>query len=183
MATKRKKRRRSSTARSTPSTKKAVLSARRGRRRRKRGLSEAFTTASAKTAGLAMVKGAAGGFAVNLLEHGIAKLMPGMVGKGTSIGVVLGASFLTHAVLKQPDIATGMAGALGYSLSRNIPGLNDDAYFADEEALYDDAVYMDEDGNPMDEDGNYLNDDDGMNDGYLNDGYLSGDYDMAYATY
>jgi len=176
MAKRRKKRSTSPTVRRTPSAKKAVSVAR--RKRRKRGLSDAFTPSAAKNAAMTMVKGAAGGLAVSVLEKGAAKFLPPTMGKAASIALVLGASFVAHAVMKQPEVSAGMAGALGYSLSKSIPGLNDDGDFADDDALYDDAPYMDEYGNPMDENGNYLSDDD-MADG----NYLSGDYDQGWPQY
>lgn len=174
MATK-KRRKRSSAPRkrlsSGPRT-KALTTAR--RRRKKRGLADAFTPAAAKNAAMTMVKGGVGGVATKLLEKAAAKFVPGTMGKAASIALVLGGSFVAHAVMKQPDVSAGMAGALGYSLSSNIPGLND-ADFADEDALYDDAEFMDEYGNPLDED--YLDDD------YLDDDYLSGSYDNGWPSY
>lgn len=157
-----------------PRHKTALTTAR--RRRRKRGLADAFTPAAAKSAAMSMVKGAVGGVATKLIEKGAAKFVPGTMGKAASIGLVIAGSFIAHSVMKQPDVSAGMAGALGYSLSSSIPGLND-ADFADDDALYDDAPYMDEYGNPLDEDGNYLSDD------YLDDGDLSGDYDQGWPSY
>lgn len=177
MATKRKKRRSPAKRRSlaaAPRYKTALTTAR--RRRKKRGLADAFTPAAAKTAAMSMVKGAAGGVATKLIEKGAAKFVPGPMGKAASIALVLAGSFVAHSVMKQPDVSAGMAGALGYSLSSNIPGLND-ADFADDDALYDDAPFMDEYGNPMDENGDYLDED------YLDEGDLAGDYDQAWPTY
>jgi hypothetical protein len=183
MATrKRKKRSTSHPARRAPHAKKAVTTAR--RRRKHRGLSAAFNKGSAKGAGMSMVKAAGGGLVVNLIEKGASKFLPGTMGKVASIGVTLLGSFLAHTMLKQPDVSSGMAGALGYSLSKNIPGLNDDADFADMDALYDDAPMMDEYGNPMDEDGNYLSEALYDNDNYMsetlyeNEG-MSGYYDAG----
>lgn len=138
---------------------------------------------------MSMGMGAVGGLATAVLEKAVGKFAPASMGKAASVAVVLAGSFVAHSMLKKPEIASGMAGALGYSLSKSIPGLNDDADFADEDALYDDAPYMDEYGNPMDEDGNYLLNP-GMDDGYLDDGYLddddaylSGNYDQGWPVY
>lgn len=183
MARKRKKRSTSSVRRA-PRARKAVTVAR--RRRKKRGLADAFSPASAKNAGLSMVKAGLGGLAVNVIEKGSSKFLPASAAQPASIALVIAGSFFAHAVMKQPDISAGMAGALGYSLSKNIPGLNDDAEFADENALYDDAPYMDEYGNPMDEDGNYLSEalyDDDMGEELYDDDYMSGNYDQGWPQY
>lgn len=184
MPKRRKKKSTAVTTRRAPKHKTALTVAR--RRRKKRGLADAFTPASAKVAAMTMVKGAAGGLATAVLEKGAAKFIPASYGKAASIALVLAGSFVAHAVMKQPDISAGMAGALGYSLSKNIPGLNDDADFADDLALYDDAPYMDENGNPMDENGNYLSEgmyDGDMGEGMYDDNYLSGDYDQSFPSY
>ena len=183
MPKRRKKKSTAVTHSRAPKHKTALTVAR--RRRKKRGLADAFTPASAKASALTMVKGAGGGLLTAVIEKGASKFIPGTYGKAASIALVIAGSYIAHGVMKQPDVSAGMAGGLAYSLSKNIPGLNDDAEFADDLALYDDAPYMDEYGNPMDESGNYLSEGmyDDMGEGMYDDNYLSGDYDQSFPSY
>ncbi len=149
---------------------KTAVSTARRKRSRKSGLAEAFSPASAKSAGMDMVKGSLGGLATAVIEKGMSSMVTGDKAKLYVTGAVVVGSFIAHAVLKQPQIASGMMGAQAYVWSKSIPGLNDDAYFADEDVLADQPDFMDEDGTPY-----YLNEngelvtmaDDSMNEDYV----------------
>ncbi len=123
----------------------AVSTARR-RRRKKSGLSEMFTPASATAAAKDMIGGFAGGGALAVLDSIAGKAnLP----KIAEYGIGIGASFVAHSVLKMPNVACGITGALGYKLAKEIPMLNEDARFADDNVLADEPMFMSEDGTPM----------------------------------
>lgn len=174
MARKRKTKRSVSVRSAAPTrTKRAVKTAR--RRRSKKGLADAFTPSSAKAAATDMVKGAIGGGVTAIIEKGASVIVTGTNGKLISTVAVIVGSFITHAVMKQPSISAGMIGAQAYAWAKEIPGLNDDdANFADYDALADQPDYMAEDGTPY-----YLNEDgelEEMDQDYMADDYMAEDF-------
>jgi len=146
---------------------KKVMSAHPSRRKRKsssrkHGLSEAFTAQGAKHGMRTTVGGGIGGaVAYGLDAVGVRKLP--MLGR---IGVFLGASFVTSAMMGMDNVAAGIAGAGGYAvLQGTIGGMSEmEAHPYTKQGVlneYPDA--MDEAGNPMylSEDGTFY---------YLEDG-------------
>jgi hypothetical protein len=146
-----RKRKRTPVKSAAPRINRAVKTARR-RRTKRSGLADAFTPSSAKAAAMDMVKGSLGGLATAVIEKGMSKIATGTNAKLLTTGAVLLGSFITHAVMKQPSVSSGMMGAQAYQWSKEIPGLNDDAEFADEDALADEPDAFAEDGTPL-----YLN--------------------------
>jgi len=126
------------------------------RRRRKTGLSEMFSPATATHSAKNMVGGAIGGFGYGMLKPALDTSIENKFAKGA---IVLGASFAASAVLKMDAVSSGIAGAWGYDLSRQMQGLGemDETEFADDDALNEEPEYLDENGNPMflAEDGNF----------------------------
>ncbi len=163
MAKKKRARRRRSTKRrrsmseSSPARKTKRRSGK--RRSRKKGLSEIISHEGLKKAGKAGLKGLMGG--------GIVYGIDTLVGKDNHtmrIGANLLGALILGAGFDQPEIASGMLGALTYDLANEahpVSEMNDHDY-ADEDTLEENPDALDEAGNPMylAEDGNfyYLND-------------------------
>ena len=139
---------------------KRTLSAKGSRRRRsssRKGiLSEMFTPATAMQSGKAVISGMVGGMASRV----IGKVIPGENAL-TSALVNLGASFISSAVLKMPNLGAGIAGAYGAQLFDKLTGgMGEDSEETDYASVngldkYPDA--LDENGNPLflSEDGNF----------------------------
>ena len=123
------------------------------RRSRKRGLSEAFSPATATASAKNMLSGAIGGFGYGLLKPAIDGATDNALVQN---GLPLAASFLASAVLKMDGVASGIAGAWGYDMSRKISGMAEMNDYVDGNVL-DEPEYMDESGNPMflADDGNF----------------------------
>lgn len=143
------------------------------RRSRKRGLSEAFSPATATASAKTMLGGAIGGFGYGLLKPAIENASDNTLVKN---GIFLGASFLASAVLKMDNVSSGIAGAWGYDLSRQMQGLSEMNEYTDGDVL-DEPEYLDEAGNPMflADDGNFyyldeMNEDEMLDDDDLADG-------------
>ena len=119
----------------------------RRRRSRKRGLSEAFSPATATASAKNMLMGAVGGTGYALIKPAVESATDNKIVKH---GILLGASFLTSAVLKMDGISAGIAGAWAADTSKEVLGLADmnDTDFADDDVL-DEPEYLDEMGNPM----------------------------------
>ena len=147
-----RKRKRTPVKSAAPRINRAVKTARR-RRIKRSGLADAFTPSSAKAAAMDMVKGSLGGLATAVIEKGVGAIATGGNAKMMTTGAVIIGSFIAHAVMKQPTVSAGMIGAQAYQWAKEIPGLNDDAEFADEDVLADEPDAFAEDGTPL-----YLND-------------------------
>lgn len=158
MAKKRRTRKRSLSSNVAGLSRRGVT--RRRTTRRKRGLSEAFSPATATASAKGMVGGAIGGFGYGLVKPMIDSSTDS---KLAQTGIALGLSFIASAVLKMDNISSGIAGAWGFDMSKQISGLQDDSYsmrdneFADSYSMQDAPEYLDEDGNPMflADDGNF----------------------------
>jgi hypothetical protein len=94
-----------------------------------------------------MVGGFAGGASLAVIDQIAGKAnLP----KIAEYGIAIGASFVAHSILKMPNVSCGIVGALGYKLAKEMPMLNDDADFADDDAFADDEpMFIAEDGTPM----------------------------------
>lgn len=145
-----------------------------GRGRRRRGLSEIFSPATFKEAGITTLWGTGGGMAANGIDRlGAAEASPIIRGV-----IHIGSAMVVSGVFRQRELAAGMAGGYGYTLLDSLLGDTamsedwDDADYADDDAMsedYPDA--LDEEGNPMflAEDGNlyYLEEFDLAEDGTM----------------
>ena len=115
------------------------------RRRKKKGnalselMSKQTATASAKTALL----GGAGGFAYGKISPMLANYSPLVKG-----AMAFGISWLVGGLLKQPDIASGIAGGYGFELSQGgaMSEFQEIDYY---QGLNNAPEYMDESGEPM----------------------------------
>ena len=165
-------------------TKKAIRRRRKSfakvapRRRRRRsmneGLSAIFNPETAQAAGRVVGAGAIGGLVGGALNRVLTKQ-----NNLTRIGIQLGASFVTYAVLKYPNMSAGMAGAFASLESKPMYDkflAEDGELFADEDSLNSLPMVLDEDGNAItlsqDENGDVV---------YLNE--ATGDVMMAEDVY
>lgn len=146
MAKKRRTRKRSLSSNVAGLSRRGVT--RRRTTRRKRGLSEAFSPATATASAKGMVGGAIGGFGYGLIKPMIDSSTDS---KLAQTGIALGLSFVASAVLKMDNISSGIAGAWGFDMSKQISGLQEmqDNEFADSDSLNDEPEYLDEMGEPM----------------------------------
>ena len=129
--------------------------------RRRRGLSEMFSATTATAAARAIGAGAIGG----VIAGGVNRLMKNQP-VYSRLAAGLGASFVTYAVLKYPNMSAGMAGAFAALESKPMYDrflAEDGELFADEDSLNSLPMVLDEDGNAItlsqDENGDvvYLN--------------------------
>jgi hypothetical protein len=170
----------------------------RSRKRTKRGLSELFSPETARAAASVVSAGALGG----ALAGGAHKIIANQKNL-VRFGLEGAASFLTYAVLNKPSMAAGMAGAFAALELQPIytKFLNEDASFADDDAINTMPMFMNEDGDPLtlaaDDMGTpvYLNEATGettpVSDVYLNedgiylneDGIYLNEDDQIYPTY
>jgi len=152
---KKKRTRRRSTGLNNSGMSARKTTRRRSTRRRKSGLSEAFSPATATASAKGMLSGAIGGFGYGVIKPSIDQATDNKLIRS---GIALGLSFLSSAVLKMDNVSSGIAGAWGFDMSRQMQGLSEmeETEFADDEML-DEPEYLDEDGNPMflAEDGNF----------------------------
>jgi len=130
---------------------------RRTHSRRKKGvLSELFSPATATATAKTMVGAGIGGYAYGIVEPTINDNISNPLGR---TAVALGLSFVASSVLKMPNVSSGIAGALGYSMARKSLGLSEmnDYDYASKESLNEIPEYLDEAGNPvyLAEDGTY----------------------------
>lgn len=154
------------------SKKRRVRSAAPIRRRKRRSLSESglsamFNPQTAQAAGRVVGAGAIGG----LLAGGLNRVLT-KSNNLTRIGIQIGASFVTYALLKYPNMSAGMAGAFAAMESKPLYDRflaeDDETMFADEDSINSLPMVLDEDGNALtlsqDEDGNvvYLNENTGQ---------------------
>ena len=143
-----RKRKRKSTSRK-PMSQSVSSRVRKGRRRSsssrsKIGLSEAFNPQTATATGKLMLKGAIVGYGIRSVEP-----MLDTLPKGYQHAILLGGSFLAGAVLKMDGVSNSIATIWGYKLANDMQSMNDDADWADQDALNEEEEYMDEAGNPM----------------------------------
>ena len=118
----------------------------RTRRRSKRGLSELFSPETARAAATVVSSGALGG-AMAGGAHKIIANQKNLV----RFGLEGAASFLTYAVLNKPSMAAGMAGAFAALELQPIytKFLNEDADFAEADAINELPMFMNEAGEPL----------------------------------
>ena len=118
----------------------------RTRRRAKRGLSELFSPETARAAATVVSSGALGG-AMAGGAHKIIANQKNLV----RYGIEGAASFLTYAVLNKPSMAAGMAGAFAALELQPIytKFLNEDADFAEADAINELPMFMNEAGEPL----------------------------------
>lgn len=118
----------------------------RTRRRAKRGLSELFSPETARAAATVVSSGALGG-AMAGGAHKIIANQKNLV----RYGLEGAASFLTYAVLNKPSMAAGMAGAFAALELQPIytKFLNEDADFAEADAINELPMFMNENGEPL----------------------------------
>ena len=118
----------------------------RTRRRAKRGLSELFSPETARAAATVVSSGALGG-AMAGGAHKIIANQKNLV----RYGIEGAASFLTYAVLNKPSMAAGMAGAFAALELQPIytKFLNEDADFAEADAINELPMFMNENGDPL----------------------------------
>lgn len=118
----------------------------RTRRRSKRGLSELFSPETARAAATVVSSGALGG-AMAGGAHKIIANQKNLV----RYGLEGAASFLTYAVLNKPSMAAGMAGAFAALELQPIytKFLNEDADFAEADAINELPMFMNEAGEPL----------------------------------
>jgi len=118
----------------------------RTRRRAKRGLSELFSPETARAAATVVSSGALGG-AMAGGAHKIIANQKNLV----RYGLEGAASFLTYAVLNKPSMAAGMAGAFAALELQPIytKFLNEDADFAEADAINELPMFMNENGDPL----------------------------------
>ena len=118
----------------------------RTRRRAKRGLSELFSPETARAAATVVSSGALGG-AMAGGAHKIIANQKNLV----RYGLEGAASFLTYAVLNKPSMAAGMAGAFAALELQPIytKFLNEDADFAEADAINELPMFMNEAGEPL----------------------------------
>lgn len=124
-------------------------SRRRRRSSRKGGLSEIFSPAGFKNAGIVNLWGLGGGMASNLID----RVLPQDASPLLRGGIQLGSAMLVSAVFKKDHLAAGMSGAYGYELLNSLTGGMsedwDDADYADDDAMSEYPDALDEEGNPM----------------------------------
>jgi len=125
--------------------------------RRKKGvLSELFSPSTATATAKTMVGAGVGGYAYGMIEPTINENITNPLGR---TAVALGLSFVASSVLKMPNVSSGIAGALGYSMARKSLGLAEmnDHDYASSSSLNEIPEYLDEAGNPvyLAEDGTY----------------------------
>lgn len=156
MAKKKRTRRRSTGLNQSGLSSRRRTTRRRTTRRKKSGLAEAFSPATATASAKGMLSGAVGGFGYGMVKPMIDEATDSKLIRS---GIALGLSFVASAVLKMDNVSSGIAGAWGYDMSRQMSGLSEmeETEFADDDMLNDEAEYLDEDGNPMylAEDGNF----------------------------
>ncbi len=118
----------------------------RTRKRSKRGLSELFSPETARAAATVVSSGALGG-AMAGGAHKIIANQKNLV----RYGLEGAASFLTYAVLNKPSMAAGMAGAFAALELQPIytKFLNEDADFAEADAINELPMFMNEAGEPL----------------------------------
>lgn len=118
----------------------------RTRKRSKRGLSELFSPETARAAATVVSSGALGG-AMAGGAHKIIANQKNLV----RYGLEGAASFLTYAVLNKPSMAAGMAGAFAALELQPIytKFLNEDADFAEADAINELPMFMNENGDPL----------------------------------
>ena len=128
---------------------------------RKHGLSEMFNAQTAHAAAQVVGAGALGGFAAGALNRILTKQNTTM-----RLGIELGASFVTYAVLGYPSMSAGMAGA--FAAIESVPVYNKflaegEDMFAEEDSINELPLMMNEEGEviSLQEDGSgnmvYLN--------------------------
>jgi hypothetical protein len=118
------------------------------RRRRRRlsestNLGELFNAQTAKAAASVIGAGALGGLIAGAANKVLSK-QPNI----TRYGIEIGASFITYALLGYPNVSSGMAGAFAALEGAPVYNkfLNEDADFADIEALNEMPMLMNENG-------------------------------------
>lgn len=142
---------------------KAARPRRRRRTMREQGLSAMFSPETAQAAGRVVGAGAIGGILGGALNRVLTKS-----NNLTRIGVQLGASFVTYAVLKYPNMSAGMAGAFAALESKPVYDRflaedDDEMMFAQEDSINELPMILNENGEQItlsqDQDGDviYLN--------------------------
>jgi hypothetical protein len=116
------------------------------RKRSKRGLSELFSPETARAAASVVSSGALGG----ALAGGAHKIIANQKNL-VRFGLEGAASFLTYAVLNKPSMAAGMAGAFAALELQPIytKFLNEDADFAEADAINELPMFMNEAGEAL----------------------------------
>jgi hypothetical protein len=146
---------------------KAVRPRRRRRTMREEGLSAMFTPETAQAAGRVVGAGAIGGLLGGALNRVLTKS-----NNLTRLGIQIGASYVTYAVLKYPNMSAGMAGAFAALESkpvydRFLAEEDEDMMFAQEDSINELPMILNENGEQItlsqDEDGEviYLNEETG----------------------
>lgn len=146
---------------------KTVRPRRRRRTMREEGLSAMFTPETAQAAGRVVGAGAIGGLLGGALNRVLTKS-----NNLTRLGIQIGASYVTYAVLKYPNMSAGMAGAFAALESkpvydRFLAEEDEDMMFAQEDSINELPMILNENGEQItlsqDEDGEviYLNEETG----------------------
>ena len=122
------------------------------RRRKRRGMSEnglsaVFNPATAQAGGRVIGAGAIGGMIAGAANRALTK-----TNNLTRLGIQIGASFVTYAVLKYPNMAAGMAGAFAALESKPIYDrflAEDGDLFAQDDSINELPMVLDENGNAL----------------------------------
>lgn len=165
---------------------------RRSTRRKKSGLSEFFSPATAHAGAKVIGAGAIGGLIAGATNRILTKS-----NDITRLGIELGASFVTYAVLGYPHMSSGMAGAFvaleSAPIYNKFLAEDDDDMFADDDAINELPEMMNENGEVIslaeDSQGNavYLNESTGevtlAEDVYLNENIYLNEDESIYPSY
>ena len=165
---------------------------RRSTRRHKSGMSEFFSPATAHAGAKVIGAGAIGGLIAGATNRILTKS-----NDITRLGIELGASFVTYAVLGYPHMSSGMAGAFvaleSAPLYNKFLAEDDDDMFADDDAINELPEMMNENGETIslaeDSFGNpvYLNESTGevtlAEDVYLNENIYLNEDESIYPSY